>query len=566
MQKLEEKLLLQSEEIFEKALFYSNGDPASALERVFLTTLWIAKKYKGLANKDRALDLFYERLASQSVKKSERAGDVKTAISEAFALYRRNRKRKSILSLCLLTVVLLAAIYPIARYCIVPALNSDENPSYTTQTDAEGNVIQPIIGSVTMKKTDSIKSDNGKITLENYHNLSDWIKEKSETDVPSDTATLLERFCDSVTAPDGTTYMVYNSVEKADGSNTIFTLYRMEKDGWKPLGMGEAQSNYGAILIEQYYASRIYVIADSHSDIYVFVILDNSVVVYKYEAKTGDFFKSDAKLSSVSPISSQSFSTYYDESTGDERIYVAYKNIHRFSFAYYDIAKDEFVSVTENIGSSMNDAIVFCVKNETIYAVVQGTDSTTSKSFLTYYQIGFGGVVLKKSIFTSEDSWMTDREYIYNRGSGSGGIAVDESGVVHIISSYIKTGMNSDSQAYLVHYMINPEGDIEKQKLPKQYYQDHTNSNGDTRYEPVCVSFFVGEHGEIYYMEFYDATRNLLVLCELDRDECGKSEQIDVIELLDNIYACAVRFNNNSMVFYSDSKDIFYFEFNVTNK
>ena len=35
MKKLEETLLLQSEEIFEKALFYSNGDPASALERVF---------------------------------------------------------------------------------------------------------------------------------------------------------------------------------------------------------------------------------------------------------------------------------------------------------------------------------------------------------------------------------------------------------------------------------------------------------------------------------------------------------------------------------------------------
>ena len=555
MQKLEETLLLQSEEIFEKALFYSNGDPASAFERVFLTTLWIMRKYKGLANKDRALDLFYERLTSQSVKKSERAGDVKTAISEAFALYRRNRKRKSILSLCLLTVVLLAAIYPIARYCIVPALNSDENPSYTTQTDAEGNIIQPVIGSVTMKKTDTIKGDNGKITLENYHNLSGLLKEKSKISALHDNQNLVERFCDSVIAPDGTAYMVYNSIKTEDESNTVVTLYRMEESGWKPLGTGEAQSNYNS-REGTYLPSRVYVTADGESNIYVFTLLDKRVTVYRYDCKTGDFTKSASSLPCIKPLATVSFSVYCDVSSGDERIYVGYKNPWRFSFAYYDIQKDEFVQIAEEIGNSMDDSMIFCVENEIIHVVIQGIVS--GKTILNYYRIESNGTITKKGIFASEFSWDTDTEHIYNRGSGAGGICVDGKGTVHILATHWEKDENWKINTYLAHYTVDKNLDIVKKELPQHYY-------ADSSYHSICNGFFVGENGEIYYIEGYNEAENLITVCRLDTSSCGSSTLVDVIELTDNIKGM-LRIKENSVVFYSDSEHVLYFEFHINHK
>ena len=71
LKQLKEVLLSHKESIFEKALFYSNGDATLALEKIFHVTMWIAKKYKQLANKNRALELFYERLAIQSFKRSQ---------------------------------------------------------------------------------------------------------------------------------------------------------------------------------------------------------------------------------------------------------------------------------------------------------------------------------------------------------------------------------------------------------------------------------------------------------------------------------------------------------------
>ena len=552
MQKLEEQLLLQCEEIFEKALFYSKGDPASALERVFQTTLWIAKKYKGLANKDRALDLFYERLTSQSVKKSERTGDVKAAISDAFACFRRNRKRKNILSLCLVTAALLAAMYPLVRYCLIPALNFDDGPGQTTQTDAEGNVIQPVIGSVTMKKTDIIKGDNGTITLKNYHDLSGSLQEKSRIQSLHDRQGLAERFCDSVIAPDGTAYAVYNSIKTEDESNTSVTLYRMEESGWKPLGTGEAQSNYNS-REGTYLPSRVYLTADGESNIYVFALLDERVTVYRYDCKTGNFTKSASSLPCLKPLANVSFSVYCDASSGEERIYVGYKNPWRFSFAYYDIQKDEFVPIAEEIGNSMNDSMIFCVENEIIHVVIQGIVS--GKTTLKYYRIESDGTVSQKKLFASEISWDTDTEYIYK---GAGGICVDGKGTVHILATHWEKDENWKINTYLAHYAVDTSLDVVKQELPQLYY-------ADSGHDSLCVGFFVGENGEVYYVESYSEAENLIAVCRLDTSSCGKSSLVDVIELPDNIEGM-LRIKENSAVFYSDSEQVLYFEFHINQK
>jgi len=373
MKKLEEQLLLQSEEIFEKALFYSKDDPALALERVFLTVLWIAKKYKGLANKERALDIFYARLGKQSVEKSVRMGDVKAVITEAFMLYRRAQKRKNIVSLCLLTAALLAVIYPIARYCIIPSLHFDDDPVQTTQTDAEGNVVQPVIGAVTMKNTKTIQGDNKIVSLENYHNLSKTLKKNTAPDmIHTDIYTEIERYAASVTAPDGTAYMVFNNITHEDTGNITFDLYCMETDGWNKVAEGEAQVMHSASAYQNYFASRIYLVADKDSNIYVFVLWDNAVTFYRYDCKMGKFTKSDSVLSSAVPSKDTVFSVYYDENYGEcGGIYVGYAQNGKYCFSCYDIAKDEYVKIAEKIRSSTDSKMMFCVNDSVIYMVVQ---------------------------------------------------------------------------------------------------------------------------------------------------------------------------------------------------
>lgn len=548
MQKLEEQLLLQSEEIFEKALFYSNGDPASALERVFLTTLWIAKKHKGLANKDRALDLFYERLTSQSVKKSERAGDVKTAISEAFALYRRNQKRKGVLSLCLLTVVLLMAIYPIARYCIVPALNSDETPSYTTQTDAEGNIIQPVIGSVTMKNTKTIQGDNKIVLLENYHNLSKKLGVKTKPNIHTETYTEIERYSASVTALDGTTYMVFNNITNEDTGNITFDLYRMETDGWNKVAEGESQVMHIASAYENYFASRIYLVADNESNIYVFVLWDNAVSFYRYDCKTGKFTKSDSVLSSAAPSKDTVFSVYYDENYGEcGGIYVGYAQNRKYYFSCYDIAKDEYVNIAEKICSSTDSKMMFCVNNSTIHMVVQGGYT------LKYYQIASDGTYQSKTLFSG--SLYAENEYIFNRNCGSGGIATDKNGVVHIVATHNAPQEDSSRKYKVVCYTINSDLTFEKEILSKLYYTT-TDS-----YVPLGMGVFNDEDGNVCYIEKYKSytsdRMNVLAIGRMNDDDSVTC--IDVIELPDGITRGGSYLMNNIITFYSDN-DIYYFE------
>ena len=548
MKKLEETLLLQSEEIFEKALFYSNGDPASALERVFLTTLWITRKYKGLANKERALDLFYERLTSQSVKKSERAGDVKTAISEAFALYRRNQKRKGVLSLCLLTVILLMAIYPIARYCIVPALNSDETPSYTTQTDAEGNIIQPVIGSVTMKNTKNIQGDNKIMSLENYHNLSKKLGVKTKPNIHTETYTEIERYSASVTAPDGTTYMVFNNITNEDTGNITFDLYRMETDGWNKVAEGESQVMHIASAYENYFASRIYLVADKESNIYVFVLWDNAVTFYRYDCKTGKFTKSDSVLSSAAPSKDTVFSVYYDENYGEcGGIYVGYAHNRKYHFSCYDIAKDEYINVAEKICSSTDSKMMFCVNDSVIHMVVQTAPN------LKYYRIELDGTYQSKSLYSG--SLYGEVEYVFNRNAGAGGLAVDKNGFIHIVATHRDARANASKRYELVHYKINPDVTFEKESLSKLYYP---TSNS---YDPMGMGVFIDDGGNICYIEKYKPygvdSMNVFAIGRMNDD--GSVTCVDVLELPNGITYGGSRLMNNIITFYSDN-DIYYFE------
>lgn len=523
------------------------GDRAEAEVLTVDAIVWGASKFSGLANKERVVDLIVARIGDGSHESMEFTNE-ENMISRTMERIRSKGKLKSLVwgvVSCVLVLAILGVSIPRLPIDDLIPMGTSET---TTQTDAEGNIVQPVIGSVTMKKTKILKSDDEKITLENYHNLSGLLNEKSTIKALHHNDNLVERFCDSVIAPDGTAYMVYNSIKTEDENNTVITLYRMEESGWKALGTGEAQSNYG-----NYLHSRVYLTADRDSNIYIFVLLDQCVTVYRYDCKTGNFAKSDSSLPCIKPLSQISFSVYNDTSSGTNRIYVGYKNSSLFSFAYYDIEKDEFVSVAKGIGNSINDSMVFCVKNGNVYVVTKAIVS--SKSVLDYYCIESDGTVTKTRLFTSEVSWDTDSENIGGNGVGQGGVSIDETGTVHILATHWDGGVNREVNTYLVHYTIDINGNIIKTELPQHYYEN-------SGYHSVCGGFFVGENGNIYYIESYAGAENVITVCELDTSSCGKSRHIDVIELPENIDDY-LRINNNSVVFYSDSDQVFYFECSI---
>ena len=522
-----------------------------------------AKQFSALANKARFRDILLQKIETGTHMDLEATDLDALAARVMEKIEKKDNIKKMVWGVC--AGVLSVGIFVTVIIPNFPSNIPDEQttPEATTAKDVNGEIINPtlpVIGEVTMRDTKTIKGDNKVIFFENYHNLSLLLNKKTTIDTPQDELSLLERLCDSVIAPDGTAYMVYNNVVKEDDSNITFTLYRMEVDGWTEVAIGEAQGcYYENAIVEQYYASRINLVSDKDSNIYVLVLLDDCVTIYKYDAKIGVFKKCDSTLPCMKPMNEPTFTIYYDEHAGEKgRIYIGYWKQYKLGFAYYDIAKDGFEIITENIGTVMEKYAIFCVKNETIYAVTQGNDS--GKRILTYYQIESDGTFIKNRLFTSKGSWDIESEDIYNRKVGSGGIHVDETGVIHIVASHFDGGMHVDCSTYLVHYMIDTNGNVTKQELPQHYYNDYTEADRFARYDPICALFFVGKKGEMYYIESYDSTENLLVVCELNQEICGESRCVDVIELPDNISEDRIRINQGAVVFYSDAQHILFFK------
>ena len=549
MKQLKEVLLSHKESIFEKALFYSNGDATLALEKIFHVTMWIAKKYKQLANKNRALELFYERLAIQSFKRSQQtiSDDVKTVIEDAFNLYQKKRKQIIVASsLGLLVMVMLAVVYPIMHYSVMPILNTKtHDPNIiTTETDLQGNVILPVIGKVTMKDTKTIKGDNKAIFFENYHNLSKALNKNThfsatETDVYSQ----IERYCSATIAPNGTAYLAFNNISNTNGNN-MFTLYHMTSNGWESVAEGESQADYSeGAYGASYYASRIYLVSDKDSKVYVFTLLNDEVTVYKYDPLKGELKKSLAVLPCKSPTYTLTYSVYYDAEFGEKGgIYVGYSRNNKYHFACYDIANDVYISIAENIGTMAENRMMFCVENSIIHMVTQSNGS------LYYYHIDQGGYAEKQTLFNRNAN---KSEYIVNRNSGAGGVAVDENGDIHIIATCEDYGNSTYS---VVHYKVSFDGIVEKETLPKLYYVD---TDG---YKPMCVGVFAANE-KIYYIEKYKAmnTATNIFSIGLISETIGEDVVcLDVIETPNGIGRAGARVMNDIVIFYSND-DIYYY-------
>ena len=149
-------------EFYTKA-YAVKGNRAEAETLTVDAIVWGASKFSGLANKERVVDLISARIGDGSHEGMEFTNE-ENMISRTMERIRSKGKLKSLVWGVVSCVLVLAILV-----VTLPRLPYDEwfPEETTTQTDAEGNVIQPVIGAVTMKKTDTIKGDNGKITLEN---------------------------------------------------------------------------------------------------------------------------------------------------------------------------------------------------------------------------------------------------------------------------------------------------------------------------------------------------------------------------------------------------------------
>ncbi|MBQ8497999.1 MAG: hypothetical protein IJ489_11175 [Clostridia bacterium] len=528
--------------------FYANaftveGNREDAEYLTEATLVWAAGKFSGLANKARVIDLIFERigeggicnysptdtdaLLSRAMKKIEARGKLKMMVLGIFAL------------------VLTAAVLAVA----IPQIPFDEMmPTEATttraETDEKGNVIQPVIGEVAMEKTQTIEGDNGTLTLENYHNLSKACGVKTVLeDGLSPGGNKAERYCDAISAPDGTAYVVFTDiVVNTESANNQFTLYRMEKDGWKAVGEGEAASYYGEnIHFASYDASCIYMTTDTDSNIYVFVLLDGCVTVYQYDCKTGEFTKSDAALPCMGPMLHYTFSIDYDSTVGEKgAIYVGFAEKYKIGFAYYDIAEDTFVEVARVLGKVDETKRLFRVKDGVIHML-------TRNSSYWYYRIEADGTMSKKILLEQDGGKL----WIFNGSVGCGGMVIDENGACHIVI----TG-SEDEELYVCRYKIYEDGTVEKEILSKLYYQDSSD------YKANCVGVLTDDSGNIYYAELYHlygTANNVFSIGKLTNHVGDAPVCIDVFEIPNHIsYDFGRYIKNNTVVFFS-SNDIYYF-------
>ena len=537
-------------EFYAKAYMVAgNREEAESLTEDAL--VWAEGKFKGLANKARVIDLISERIGKGEHGGFETA-DEDAIFMRAMARVRSKENiRKLIGGVCgiVITAVVLAIAIPQIPF---DAITPTEATTTATETDAEGKVILPVIGAVNMDKTYVVEGDDDVITLVNYHNLSSALGKKTPAkSAVMDIQTKLDRYVATATAPNGTAYMAFVDILQKDQNNPL-TLYRMEKDGWKEIAFCEVQAHFGsnATMRNIYSSSRIYLETDADSNVYLFFLWENAITVCKYDAKTGEFIRSEEKIQTqYHPMAQYTFSTYYDASVGEKgAVYIGYVDNWKISFAYYDMAEDSFHYLTEKVGVVNDGKKIFCVSDGVIHMVAQHMNTNA----LTYFRIDTDGTVMEKVLQRPDSTWHS--EAVTNMGSGGGGIEVDRNGNVHIVAS--RSSFDDKIQHQISHYIIDENGKFEQEILPKHCY---TDTDG---YLPQGIGVFKDDEGNVYYAEGYEqgftSTINLIAVAKLNEKIGEDPILVDAIELPHNITTGFIRINGRTAVFFTGNY-IYYF-------
>ena len=528
---LKKKLLEHQSMIYGKALSHSNGDMELANQRIAYAVEQTAKSYPSMRNRDKAMDMVFQKLSESPKKHYKLKADETADIVEEILDYTQKKKKLVRIFSGIGVGVSVLLVICIVIVQIIGGQHDDA-------------------GILIMQDTEWLEGDSGTLSLVNYHIVSKRLEENARYQGATDAKTFLDRIADTITAPNGKTYLVYpNLSNEENGENITFSLYQMTEVDWIEIGKGNLSSSveiYNESTGEYWYhASSMHLIADMDSNIYVFAVLDGNIVVYKYDATTKYFEKTEA-IYSADAMQNYKFSIYYDAQYGEKgTVYIGFADYVVAYFVSYDIATDSFLIFCDSLYPNVPVGYVdFSAKDDTIYLLIDGYSSTRN---LTYCCIKRGGeFIVKPTLLNSASDIMNDIEPI---PINTGGAAIEclEDGSVQVISTH-KSYRNMENN-YLVHYKINSDGTFERNILSPLFFKG-------SGYFPLCVGVF-SKNNALYYVEMYEDKSNFFAIGKIEND--GTVSCVDSFELLNEIELYGMRVHDQIIIFNAD-EDIGYFQ------
>ena len=528
---LKSELLENQPIIYGKALSYSEGDIELTYQRIAYAVEQTAKSYPSMRNRDKAMDMVFQKLSESPKKHYQlKANETGTIIEEILDYTQKKKKLVRIFSSIGAGVSVVFVLFIV----VVQIIGGQH-----------GNA-----DILIMQDTEWIEGDSGTVSLVNYHSLSDRFEKNAKYQTVTDVKTFLNRIADTITAPDGNTYLAYQNLSSEEnGENITFSLYQMTEDDWIEKGCGNLSASI-QILDEStgyygYSTSNMHLIADDDSNVYVLVILDGNIVVYKYDSTTKNFEKTQAEYSAAEMVDYR-FSVYYDSQSGKSgTIYIGFTDFVVVYFAGYDIATDSFFTYANSIYPGVPAALMtFCVKNENIHILADGHSASRT---LTYCSIQRGGeFVIKPITLNASKNALNGIEAISINVGGATVEIVDDS--VYVIATH--TSYAEKENNYLVYYKINTDGTFERNILSPLFFKR-------SEYYPLCVGAF-SKNNSLYYVEMYKDTSNFFAIGKIEND--GTVSYVDSFELPNEIGLYGMRVHNQKIIL--DANDnIVYFQF-----
>ena len=445
-----------------------------------------AKCYSDLMNKKRFFDIVEEEIGVGSFLGAEPT-DTNVLAERIIARVRAWNRRSTFWAWFCGTAVILAALVG-SLSLILPKIY-----------EAKSNDV------ILMKDTLAIGGDFGNSEIVNYHRLSDKVTLGSNVLNETMGRVFLEQIASATTTPRGMTYVAVNNFDTLEADST-FTLYRGLEDGWEAVGTAPIGAGVISYPMNLWQPSEIYTFSDKESNVYVVSRTETEIQIHKYSPKTELMEKMASipfsKIDHINQVFVEFDPEYGEKGTAYLICKEFWEDTSVLRIFRYDTATDTLSTIMDRMAlSSYMDAIHSCVKDDTVYTVVTNSESTV------LYQIYSDGFDYKEKLSDA-------RENIAD-------MAVDNEGNVHVLTRNFR------------QYIVSSESLLFKADQVQQlYYQD-------TDYIRSDGNIFIGDDGELYYIEAYSdgslGESCFLALGKLDHKDPAKSTYVNGFDLPDII-------------------------------
>lgn len=562
MNELKTLLLLNKDEILSRAMAASENNALMAIERVDISLKYIIKIYPKLANKKYTLDFLYDKIAEctpNGDKLYNTDKDIGEFIESVIDASLKSKKRfsTSILASACAVIVIAASVLTVI------SIPKAVDPIETVATDENGNVIEVPKGLTIMDGTRRIDGENKTLEIINYQNLTKAIGKKGTFENKTDIKLPINTLSAVTTTPKNETYMVYQNIETEDGSNTTFTLYRLEKSGWEPLASGDVSNGF-IPAYAMFWTSPIYVVSDEESNIYIITLLDTYIVVYCYNAieKQLVLHQSSYNFGQINQL--KNFCVEYDKSSGEKgAIYICLKSAGTVAFLRFDISKNEF-STSKNYSFNVSD-YKFSIQNDVIHIAVASDNGEKLYYYIIENAFDSSAAYKRVLLLNCRDELNKNRNLKSASvsmgviGSSGGGIYIDESGGAHIISRY-DFRYNEDLRitSSMRYFEIHNDEIVFSCEIDNLY-----------KSEDILNQYFGGfitVNESWYLIMLYEGDANNIGVVKLNDQK--QFELMDMFEIPNNIeknYGYPIKTRQNSITISAQKNDYLYF-FQVQEK